>query len=64
MICFIPEDNEIFNEQQKETLQLFTNVNQQFIFATSPWKHGHCMMKEYFQNMTNETIFSIRYEIN
>jgi hypothetical protein len=43
VVCFIFEDNEIVGEQQKTTLQFSTNVQQQFIFATSPWKHGHCM---------------------
>jgi hypothetical protein len=38
VVYFIFEDNEIVGEQQKTTLQFSTNVQQQFIFATSPWQ--------------------------
>jgi hypothetical protein len=36
-------------------LQLSTNVQQQFIFATSPCKHGYCMNEECFQDIANES---------
>jgi hypothetical protein len=55
VICFISEDNEVVDEQQKTTLQFPTNVQQQFIFATSPWKHSHCIEEECFQDIVDES---------
>jgi hypothetical protein len=59
VVYFIFEDNEIVGEQQKTTLWFFIDVQQQFIFSTSPWQDGHCMMEECLWNIANEPKLSI-----
>jgi hypothetical protein len=55
VICFIYEDNEIIDEQPTISLHFSTNFQQQFMFATSIWKHGHCMEEELFQDIVDES---------
>jgi hypothetical protein len=54
MVYVISEDNEIVGEQQKTTLQFSTNVQQQFIFATSPWHYYHFIMEECLRSIANK----------
>jgi len=56
VICYIYEDNEVVDEQQNTSLQFPKKFQQQFIFATTPWKHSHCIEEECnFQDIVDES---------
>jgi len=53
--CFIYEDCEVVYGQQKTVWHFPTNVQQQFLVSTLPWKLDHCTKEEFFQDIVDKS---------